>query len=117
MLERLSVGGPISYKLDSRGHIIPGEFQLSGPRENNTVEEVETRALNTLKLSEYNVIQLICSPDAWREFFTKSAHLSNIASDVDGQLRFGGLYHGIPMYVDVALNPEVVIMWREHKRK
>lgn len=115
MLERLPVGNPICHKIEKtdEGHrIVPGEFELV---RNKSIEEADDTTLNTLNLQNYNIAYLECSVDCDREFLRKCSQFKQVGQQKEGTYYFVGLYHDIPVFVDVALNPEMMVIYRELK--
>ena len=106
---------PICYKIeqqDEKHRIIPGEFQII---KDMTIEDADERTLNTLALGNYCIALLECNVDCYREFFQKSSQFKQIGGNQQGTYYFVGLYHDIPVFVDVALNPEIMVVYRERK--
>jgi len=115
MLERMPIGSPICCKLEQNHdtyRVIPGEFQIV---RDMTIEEADKMTLNTFDLENYFVASLECNVDCYREFFQESSQFKQIGNSKQGTYYFVGLYHDIPIFVDVALNPEIMVVHREHK--
>lgn len=115
MLERMPIGSPICCKLEQHHNthrVIPGEFQIV---RDMTIEEADKTTLNTLDLENYCIALLECNVDCYREFFQKFSQFRRIGDSQQGTYYFVGLYHDIPVFVDVALNPEIIVVHREHK--